>query len=108
MAYSPYHNIVGSSAITTELIKSGSSANSIKSIMITNTQGSNAATVSLFLQSNPTNAAPKTFNILSTVLIPEDTSLLLDNESLLSFNNSVFGLYITVGSSDTLDVLINT
>jgi len=107
MAFTRYHNIVGSSAVTTELISSGSKAKNIKSIMITNTHGTNAATVSLFLQSNPTDAAPSTFNILSTVSIPEDTSLLLDNESLLAFDNSVFGLYVTVGSTDTLDVLIN-
>ena len=107
MAFSPYHNITGSTGVTTELIKSGSNANNIQSIMITNTHSTDAATVTLFLQFNPTGAAPSTFNILSTVLIPVDTSLLLDDKALLSFNNSKYGLFITVGSSDTLDVLIN-
>ena len=108
MAFTSYHNIAGSTGVTTELIKSGSNANSIKSIMITNTHATADATVTLFLQFNPANAAPTTFNILSTVSIPAHVSLLLDDKSLLSFNNSLYGLFITVGSSDTLDVLINT
>tara|TARA_R100001163_G_scaffold65306_1_gene62033 strand:- start:1768 stop:2085 length:318 start_codon:yes stop_codon:yes gene_type:complete len=102
-----YHNIDGSTGINVELIKVGTGVRSIRSILITNTQGSNAATVSLFLQDDPAAASAKTYNILSTVSIPADTSLLLDEESLLTFNNTVYGLYMTVGSSDTLDVLIN-
>ena len=101
MAFVPYHNIAGSTGVTTELIKPGSNASAIQSIMMANTQGTNVATVTLFLQSNPLTGVPKTFQILSTVPIPAD-------KALLSFNNSVFGLYITVGSSDTVDVLINT
>ena len=108
MAFVPYHNIDGGTGVTTELIKPGSNASSIQSIMITNTHGTNAATVTLFLQSNPLTGVPKTFHILSTVAIAADAYLLLDNKALLSFNNSVYGLHITVGVSDTLDVLINT
>jgi len=107
MAFVPYHNIAGSTGVTTELIKPGSNAGAIKSIMMANTQGSDAATITLFLQSNPLNGVPQTFKILSTTFIPENVSLLLDDRSLLSFDNSTFGLYITVGASDTLDVLIN-
>jgi hypothetical protein len=107
MAFTPYHNITGSTSITTELIKPGSGASGIKSIMITNTHSTSEATVTLFLQFNPTSTAPSTFNILSTASIPAHVSLLLDNVPLLSFNNSKYGLYLTVGSSDTLDVLIN-
>ena len=107
MAFTPYHNITGSTGVTTELIKPGSNSGALNSITISNTRASNDATVTLFLQSNPANAAPKTFNILSTVLIPENSSLLLDNEYMISFDNSIFGMYITVGSSDTLDVLIS-
>jgi len=107
MAFTPYHKITGSTGVTIELIKPGSGAGSVKSIMITNTHATADATVTLFLQLNPTGTAPTTFNILSTVSIPAHVSLLLDDKSLLSFNNSKYGLYITVGSSDTLDVLIN-
>ena len=107
MAFTPYHNITGSTGVTTELVKPGANVSSIKSIMITNTHSTSEATVTLFLQFNPTSTAPTTFNILSTVSIPAHVSLLLDDKSLLSFNNSKYGLYLTVGSSDTLDVLIS-
>ena len=106
MAFTRYHNIEGSSAVTTRLIQRGSNANDIKSIMITNTRANNGATVSLFLQDD-TGDAVKTFSILNNSEIPANFSLLLDDKSLLSFNNSIYNLFITVGSSDTLDILIN-
>ena len=106
MAFTKYHNIAGATAVTTRLISSGSNANDIKSIMITNTHANNGATVSLFLQDD-TGDAVKTFSILNNSEIPANFSLLLDDKSLLSFNNSIYNLFITVGSSDTLDILIN-
>ena len=77
--------------------------------MITNTHVTADATVSLFIRNNPIVATASTFYIISTVAIPSDTSLILDDSSILSFSNSStgYGLYITVGSSDTLDVMIN-
>ena len=106
MAFTRYHSIAGSSAVTTRLIKRGSNANDIKSIMLTNTRASSSVTVSLFLQDD-TGDVVKTFSILKNSEIPANFSLLLDDESLLRFDNGVFGLFITVGGSDTLDVLIN-
>ena len=102
-----YHNIAGSSGVDTELIKVNSSVSNLNSILITNTHSSDAATVSLFLEDDPTASAAKIYHILYNVSIPVNSSLLLNEESLLNFNNSVYGLYMTVGSSDTLDVLIN-
>tara|TARA_A100001515_G_scaffold94588_1_gene75732 strand:+ start:1662 stop:1985 length:324 start_codon:yes stop_codon:yes gene_type:complete len=106
MAFTSYHNISGSTAVTNRLIQRGSNANNIKSILITNTHGTNNGTITLFLQDS-TGVVVKSFNILSTVLLPPDTSLLLDNQALLSFDNNIYDLFITVGSSDTVDVLIN-
>ena len=108
MAFTAYHNITGSTGVDVELIAPGEDIGAIRSIMVTNTHATADATVSLFIQNDPTAAAVSTFYILSTVAIPSDTSLLLDNSDMLSFNNSTegFGLYLTVGSSDTLDVLI--
>ena len=108
MAFIPYHNITGSTGVDIELLPPGNGVSSIKSIMIANTHITADATVSLFIQNDPTGAATSTFYMLSTVAIPSDTSLLLDNSSVLSFDNSSsgFGLYLTVGSSDTLDVMI--
>jgi uncharacterized linocin/CFP29 family protein len=107
MAFTRYHNIAGTSAVTTKLIARGSNANSIKSIVITNTRASNGATVDLFLQDS-TGSVVKNFSILKNSEIPANFSLILDNESMISFDNDVYDLFITVGSSDTLDVLINT
>jgi len=109
MAFTAYHNITGSTGVTVELIAPGENAGTIRSIMVANTHATADATVSLFIQDDPTEAATNTFYIISTVAIPSDTSLLLDNSSVLSFDNSSngYGLYLTVGSSDTLDVMIN-
>lgn len=106
MAFTRYHNIAGATAVTTQLIKSGSNASELKSIVITNTRASNSATVDLFLQNN-TGSVVKNFYILKNSEIPANVTLVLDNESMISFDNNKFGLYITVGASDTLDVLIN-
>jgi len=110
MAFTAYHNITGSTGVDIELIKPGTKVSSIKSIVITNIHATADATVSLFIQNDPVAAAASTFYILSTVAIPSDTTLILDNTSVLSFNNSNstgYGLYLTVGSSDTLNVMIN-
>ena len=109
MAFTPYHNITGSTGVDVELIAPGENVGAIKSIMVTNTRATADATVTLFIENDPTAAAASIFKILSTVAIPSDTSLLLDNSSVLSFDNSSngFGLYVTVGSSDTLDIMIN-
>jgi len=109
MAFTPYHNITGSTGTNIELLVPGDGASSIKSILMTNTHATADATVSLFIQDSPTAAATSTFYILSTIAIPSDSSLLLDEPTMLGFNNDVdgYGLYLTVGASDTLDVMIN-
>ena len=92
-----------------ELLVPGDGASNIKSILITNTHATADATVSLFIQDSPTATTTSTFYMLSTVAIPSDTSLLLDEPTMLEFNNEVggYGLYLTVGNSDTLDIMIN-
>ena len=104
-----YHNITGSTGIDVILLEPGDNVDNIKSVLITNTHATADATVSLFIQDQPSAAAAKTYRILSTIAIPSDTSLLLDEPSMFSFDNSDdgYGLYMTVGSSDTLDVMIN-
>ena len=109
MAFTPYHNITGSTGVDIELIATGEGVNNIRSIIIVNTHDTADAEVSLFIQNNPTAEASSTFHIMHTVAIPADTSLLLGREDIPSFNNSKngYGLYLKVGSSDTLDVMIN-
>ena len=102
-----HHNISGE--LTQKLLAPGDEADTIKSILITNTHATADVTVSLSIQDDPESGTTSTFYLLSTIAIPSDTALLLDNSSMLSFDNSGdgYGLYITVGSTDTLDVLIS-
>ena len=103
---SKFYNITGSTGITVELISPTEDNTNIKSILLTNVHATADATVTVFIQDDPTSGATSTYNILSTVAIPSDTALLLDNPSMFRFDD-FYGLYITVGSSDTVDVIIS-
>ena len=108
MAFS-YHNITGSTGLSQELIAPGSDAEQLNSIVITNTAGT-TADFSLFLQSNPESGdgvATETYYILRKVQIPIYASILIDDKALLKFDNNKYGLYISVASGDTVDILIN-
>ena len=106
-----YYNIKGVNVSggqeTTELIAPNTDNISIKSLLLTNVHDTSEATVTIFIQDNPTSTAPKTYNIIHTIGIPADTSLLLNNVEMLYFDIK-YGLYITVGLEDTVDVIINT
>ena len=52
-----YHNIVGSTAIDNELLAPGAGVTGIRSITITNTHATDAATFGLFIQDAPADAA---------------------------------------------------
>jgi len=103
---SKFYNITGSTGVTVELISPTEDNNNIKSILLTNIHATADATVTLFIQDDPASGTTSTYNIISTIAIPSDTALLLDNPSMFSFDD-FYGLYITVGSSDTVDVMIN-
>ena len=106
MAITRFYNITGSSGVTVELLAPGANNPSIKSVLFTNTHASNNATITLFIQDDPASGTTSTFNILHTVSIPASTSLSFDTPTLAKYPYG-YGLYITVGSSDTLDVLLN-
>jgi hypothetical protein len=103
---SKFYNITGSTGVTVELI-APDAINNIKSILLTNVHATADATVTLFIQDDPESGATSTYNFLSTVAIPSDTALFLDNPSMFKFDE-FYGLYITVGSSDTVDVVVST
>lgn len=105
---SKYYNITGSTGTTVELIEPGTYNSTIRSIMITNKHASADADVTLFIEDKPEGATAGKFSIIKNIAIPAKTSLLLDNASLLSVNFKKYGLYTIVGSSDTLDILINS
>lgn len=109
MPITRFHNIVGSSSVNAELLAPGDNASKLKSIVIANVHATTEATVSLFIQDNPASGSSSTFYIMKTVAIPSDTSLVLEEHDIPSFSNSIsgYGLYATVGSSDTVDVLLN-
>jgi len=106
MAFTRYHNITGSTGVDVQLLAPGASDGNIKSIMITNTHATADATITLFIYQE---SSAKTYNIIHTIAVPADSSLLLDNEALLRFDNSLggYGLYTTVGSSDTVDITLS-
>ena len=108
MAFTPHHNITGSTGVNVELLAPGDGASNIKSILIANVHDDTDATVSLFIQNDPEGRAASTYYLIKQIAIPSSTSLLLDNSNMLSFNNGPngYGLYITVGGSDTVDVSI--
>jgi len=89
-----------------ELISPTEDNNNIKSILLTNVHATADATVTVFIQDDPASGATSTYNLIHTIAIPADTSLVLDNPSMFRFDD-FYGLYITVGSSDTVDVIIS-
>ena len=104
MAFTPYHNINGANGVNIELIKAGDNTRGIKSILIANTKAGNVS-ISLFIKNLATGDS---FGICRGVGIPQGCSLLIDDKPTLSFDGNKFGLYATVGDSDTMDILINT
>ena len=110
MAFTPYHNILGATARDNELVAIGDIIRkSIKAIQITNVDASASATVSLYLYKDSTDTtADETIYILHDVVMPYATSLLLDNPSILGFNNSSYSLYMEVGANDEIDVILST
>ena len=80
------HNIT--TTVTTQLLAAGDNISNIKSITLSNLDSSNAAKVDLFLYDGPNN---KTFYILKNVLIPITSTLALNQEDNIVFNNSSNG-----------------
>ena len=109
MAFTAYHNISGTVAQDTELIALNDLLNkTVKNIYVSNTK-SGDATVSIYVFKDSTNTTvSETYHFIKNMIIPKGVTLVLDDSSLLGFNNSIFSLYITVGSSDIVDVIIRT
>tara|TARA_R100000458_G_scaffold41888_1_gene39679 strand:+ start:551 stop:877 length:327 start_codon:yes stop_codon:yes gene_type:complete len=106
-AVTRFFNITGSTGVTVELLAPFGGDINIKSILLTNVHATADATITLFIQDDPESGTTSTYNLIHTIAVPADSSLLLDNSSMFNFEDK-YGLYITVGSSDTVDVIINT
>jgi len=104
---SKFYNITGSTGVTVELVAPASANITIKSVLLTNLHASDTATVTLFIQDDPISGVTSTYKLINQVAIPVAASLILDNPSMFRFGEK-YGLYIAVGSSDTVDVIIST
>ena len=100
-----FYNITGSTGVTVELI-TPNAVNNIKSVLLTNVHATADATITLFIQDDPLSGATKTYNIIHTIAVPADSSLFLDDSSMFRFGEE-FGLYVTVGRSDTVDIIVS-
>jgi hypothetical protein len=105
-----FYNVKGSSVVggkkTTELVAPSTDYN-VKSILLVNVHDAADATVTLFIQDDPASGATSTYELMHGVAIPSGVSLILDNMSMFRFSNQ-FGLYISVGNNDLIDVIVNT
>ena len=107
-----YFNIDGSGGNNNiELLAPGDGVNNIKSILIVNTHDTADATVSLYIKNaTTTTQTGNTWYLIKKIIIPAQVSLLLNDPTMLSFNNrgsDGYGLYLGVGSSDTINVIIH-
>jgi len=105
MAINRFFNITGSTGVTTELMAPFSGAD-LNSMLITNVHASSDATLTVFIEDQPASGVSNNFNIIHTLAIPADSSLVLEQVDIPNIPDK-FGLYVTVGSSDTIDVIIN-
>jgi len=106
MAFIPYHNITGSSGVTSTLVNPTDSVDLIGSVNVSNIHDTATATVSIFIQTTPTSGSASVYYIVKNVSVPAGVSFLLDKPIILTQGSTNYGLYITVGSSDTVDVII--
>lgn len=104
-----YHNINGAGiyGITEQLLAPGDVRGVIKSLIISNTDNS-SITVSLSIKELSESKAASSFSLIHEVIIPTGCTLAIDDASVLTYDTGTYGLYITLGSSDTADVIIRT
>jgi len=111
MAFTPYHNIVGGTTREVELLGVQDSIRTvIKSIHLNNLVTDAAATIDLYLYKPSTDSTvEETYYMLYNYSLAAKTYLTLSNKDvgLLDFDNSVYGLFISVGGSDIVDVFLN-
>ena len=106
MAFTPFHNLRGATAQDNELVALNDTKKGIKSLQISNVHITANATIDLYLFKDSTDAiASETIYILNQIIMPSGTSLLL-NEDEIHFDNRIYSLYMNVGGTDTVDVLI--
>jgi hypothetical protein len=102
MAATLEHKIT--SVLTRDLLVAGDGINSAKSITVSNVDGSNDASVDLFL-----NKSNIDYYILKNVIIPQGVTLALGPQDNIAFDNSLngFSLRIKVDNGSTTAVNVD-
>ena len=95
-----HHNIT--STLTKELLSAGDKISNAKSITISNVDDTNDAKVDLFLNKDTEN-----YYILKNVLIPLGSTLVLNQEDNISFNNSTNGFSLRIKVDDGGSTAVN-
>ena len=106
MVFTPYHNITGSTGVTSTLVDPSENLRAVNSINVSNIHATATATVSVFIQDNPTSGTASVYYMVKNVKVPAGVSFMLDESIPLSKGSTKYGLYITVGASDTVDVIM--
>ena len=91
------------------LLLTNSSANQVHELLKPSSGfGSIAVAISLYIEvPSSIGKSLETFYILRNTVIPEGAALLLDQAPITSFDNTKFGLYLSIeGSSDSVSVMI--
>jgi len=103
-----FYNVKGSNVsggqATTELVPPNQDYN-VRSLLLVNLHDSADATVTLFIQNDPISGTTNTYEITHGIPIPATTSLFLSDGISLPGD---YGLYISVGNNDLIDVTVNT
>jgi hypothetical protein len=102
MPFTPYHNILGSVDTDPVLILKGEGPRNLKTITITNVHVSTDATVDLSIQN--LDSGVETYYFIKSLVIVSDATVVLD---IPAFWNGLYSLVITVGSTDTVDVILS-
>ena len=103
-----YFNLLGPGIVggkdTYELIAPGA-ANNITSITIT-PGGDDPVIFKLFIEDDPISGTSRRISILNNISVPYGSGLILNETSMFGFGEE-FGLYIKVGNTDSIDLIIN-
>ena len=103
-----YFNLIGPGVVngkdTYELIAPGE-VNNITSITIS-PAASLDVTFTLFIEDDPISGTSRRITMLNSIAIPYRGGLILNETSMFNFGEE-FGLYIKVGNTDSIDLIIN-
>jgi len=104
MAFTAYHNILGSNGADQSLVEKvgpdgNNSPGGIRSVTLTNVHTADA-TVDLYFFND---LSFEKFYFIKSLIIPPNSTQVL---SISDFNNNLFSLEMTVGTSDKVDVIL--